>query len=154
MPQSIVNGNEDRVFNTDTNNGLAVHSSDNVTSVINAASKDDTLDFLRNKKLSELTPDQLRQLEDAAKRERKEKSESALIEAWQFFIDAAKSADLELTDAVNFCEPSLNKNGKKSRPTKYRNPLDKQQTWGGLGRKPKWFSDNLSNGVKEEDMLV
>ncbi len=40
------------------------------------------------------------------------------------------------------------------RKPKYRNPLDPSQTWGGVGKLPKWFKEQLDNGTNKDDMLI
>ena len=37
---------------------------------------------------------------------------------------------------------------------KYRNPANPTQTWAGRGNRPRWFSDALSAGKKEKDLLI
>lgn len=42
----------------------------------------------------------------------------------------------------------------KSAPVavKYRNPANKDQTWVGRGKRPRWFHDALAAGKKEKDL--
>lgn len=37
---------------------------------------------------------------------------------------------------------------------KYRNPADKNATWSGRGKRPRWFVDALASGKKEKDLLI
>jgi DNA-binding protein H-NS len=37
---------------------------------------------------------------------------------------------------------------------KYRNPADKNATWSGRGKRPRWFSEALAAGKKEKDLLI
>ncbi len=37
---------------------------------------------------------------------------------------------------------------------KYRNPADKNATWSGRGKRPRWFADALAAGKKEKDLLI
>ena len=37
---------------------------------------------------------------------------------------------------------------------KYRNPANKDQTWSGRGKRPRWFHEALAAGKKEKDLLV
>lgn len=37
---------------------------------------------------------------------------------------------------------------------KYANPANKENTWSGRGRKPRWFSEALAKGKKPEDMSI
>lgn len=40
------------------------------------------------------------------------------------------------------------------RTAKYQNPDDPQQTWSGIGPKPKWFKDSLAQGKTLEELEV
>ncbi|NKX37332.1 H-NS histone family protein [Rhodobacteraceae bacterium R_SAG4] len=45
--------------------------------------------------------------------------------------------------------------GRKSKaPAKYANPADHSQTWNGMGRKPKWLLEQLSQGKTLEDVAI
>lgn len=46
--------------------------------------------------------------------------------------------------------------GKARRPAvaKYRNPADRNQTWSGRGKRPRWFNAALKSGKKEQDLLI
>ena len=37
---------------------------------------------------------------------------------------------------------------------KYRNPANKEQTWAGRGKRPRWFHEALAAGRKEKDFLA
>lgn len=37
---------------------------------------------------------------------------------------------------------------------KYRNPDDKNDTWSGRGRQPRWFAAAIADGMTPEDMAV
>ena len=43
---------------------------------------------------------------------------------------------------------------RSSSPAKYHHPEDPGQTWTGKGRKPKWFTEALQNGLSPEDMEI
>jgi DNA-binding protein H-NS len=43
--------------------------------------------------------------------------------------------------------------GRKLKP-KYRNPKNRQETWAGRGREPKWFTAALKSGLKRDDLSV
>ncbi len=45
-------------------------------------------------------------------------------------------------------------NNKKGVSPKYRNPANPLQTWAGRGKRPKWFSDALADGVTEAQMYL
>jgi DNA-binding protein H-NS len=37
---------------------------------------------------------------------------------------------------------------------KYANPANKDDTWSGRGRKPRWFSEALAKGKKPADLAI
>jgi DNA-binding protein H-NS len=37
---------------------------------------------------------------------------------------------------------------------KYRNPGNPSQTWAGRGKQPRWYSEAISAGKKEKDLLI
>lgn len=39
-------------------------------------------------------------------------------------------------------------------PAKYRDPENTKNTWGGRGRKPKWFLDAIAGGKTDTEMLI
>lgn len=43
---------------------------------------------------------------------------------------------------------------KKAVAPKYRNPANPLQTWAGRGKRPKWFSDALAEGITEAQMYL
>ena len=43
--------------------------------------------------------------------------------------------------------------GRKVKP-KYRNPANKQETWAGRGREPKWFTEAIKSGKKPEQLAI
>lgn len=49
--------------------------------------------------------------------------------------------------------PKAGANGEQ-RKAKYANPDDAGQTWGGMGKQPKWFKDQLASGRAREDMQI
>ena len=50
--------------------------------------------------------------------------------------------------------------GRRARKTgapvapKYANPANREQTWSGRGKRPRWFHDALAAGKKESDLLI
>jgi len=39
-------------------------------------------------------------------------------------------------------------------PPKYRNPANKDETWTGRGRQPRWLAEQVARGKKPEDFLI
>ena len=67
-------------------------------------------------------------------------------------------AENDLDPADFFAKLTKGKKKKKSAapssPAKYRNPENPDETWNGLGRKPKWFLDAKNSGITEEQMAI
>jgi DNA-binding protein H-NS len=41
-----------------------------------------------------------------------------------------------------------------TRTPKFANPDAPRETWGGMGKQPKWFKDQLARGHAREEMLI
>lgn len=39
-------------------------------------------------------------------------------------------------------------------PPKYRNPANKEETWTGRGKQPRWLAAQIAKGKKVEDFLI
>lgn len=39
-------------------------------------------------------------------------------------------------------------------PPKYRNPANKEETWTGRGKQPRWLAAQVAKGKKAEDFLI
>ena len=53
-------------------------------------------------------------------------------------IDVRRAELLAMKPAAKPKEPAKKKRVKSSRPAKYRNPSNPEQTWTGLGKPPAW----------------
>lgn len=151
------NQKDDSNVNTELDNNtppITTHVSNINMAESDVINSNGELDFLKTKSLCDLTPDQLRMVEETAKKEREVKEKETLIEAWQMFVEAANEAGHSITEALSICNPSLVKGAKKVGEIKYRNPDNKEKGWTGRGRKPTWFIQKLEQGVTEKQMRV
>ena len=114
----------------------------------------DPLLFMNTTPISDMSPDQLRSLEEVLKKERKNKAEKVLIERWREFVASVNDTDMTLQEALEVCNPSLAKGGKKISKIRYRNPENPLVGWTGRGRKPEWFITCTENGVDPKEMEV
>lgn len=44
--------------------------------------------------------------------------------------------------------------GHPTRAARYANPENSEQTWGGMGKQPAWFKDQLAKGRTREEMQL
>lgn len=57
-------------------------------------------------------------------------------------IEQRRSQLLAMKPAAKPEEPTKKKRAKSSRPPKFRNPSNPEQTWTGLGKPPIWISEH------------
>lgn len=101
--------------------------------------------------LSNMTDDELKDLEEEIRRERQKRENARRREAEKKIRELAAAAGLTV---------EIISSGRKGRaapaprPPKYRNPDDPSQTWSGRGKRPAWFKEAIEKGMKPEDMLA
>ena len=149
--------NSNYTDNTNPESAITEQDSNNTEMLVNEvtqenAAQDDPLSFIHTTMISDMTPEQLRTLEESVKKERKNKAEKVLLAKWKEYVDAVHDTDMSLSEALEVCNPSLAKGGKKVAKIKYRNPDDHLEGWTGRGRKPKWFMDCVEKGMDPKEM--
>ena len=105
--------------------------------------------------LSELSLDELLALQSEVKQGIEKRKDNVILE----IVEKMKAIGIGIDEVAKFHTApvaSLTKTGKGgyTRKPKYRNPLDATQTWGGVGKMPKWFTTNLASGYSKESMLI
>ena len=99
--------------------------------------------------LNTMTVPQLIELQEAVGKMIKTKQKDARSELLAQFSELSKNSGLTLEEVIG---KTVKK--KTPPPIKYRNPDDKNQTWTGRGKKPKWIQTALDQGKKIEDFDV
>lgn len=66
----------------------------------------------------------------------------------------AEAAGLSVEDILALGERKSVKPAKILATPKYANPANREETWSGRGRKPKWVSDYLDSGKPIEDLSL
>lgn len=100
--------------------------------------------------LNEMSLDELKKLQkDVAKAI--ESFEERALKAARVEMEAIARQHGFTFDQVLAKAPAL---GRKPVAPKYANPADKNQTWTGRGRKPKWVVDALASGKTLEDLAI
>jgi DNA-binding protein H-NS len=104
--------------------------------------------------VSEMSLDELLALQSEVKQGLEKQKDNAIIS----IVDTMKAMGIGIEEIAKFhtAPVATTKQGKGgyTRTPKYRNPLDANQTWGGVGKMPKWFVAQIDKGVAKEDMLI
>lgn len=70
-------------------------------------------------------------------------------------LKAAEKAAAEFGFSLNDLSGGGRTAGKRSKaPPKYCNPANPEQTWSGMGRKPKWIHEALAKGTDLSDLEI
>ncbi len=81
--------------------------------------------------------------------QQKKAIESELIDRIDEEIEKIDARRAELLAMKPPAKPEKKKRAKSSRPPKYRNPSNPEQTWTGRGKAPKWL-----DGLNRESCLI
>ena len=104
--------------------------------------------------VSELSLEELLDLQVQVKQGLEKQKDSAITE----IVSTMKAMGIGIDEVAKFhtVPVATTKTGKGgyTRSPKYRNPLDPNQTWGGVGKMPKWFKEQLDSGVDKESMKI
>lgn len=106
---------------------------------------------MANAKLDKMTTKELKELIASAEamiaKKEKEEREAALKDA----RDAVAKWGYSLDDLVGGAgKPAGRKTGKRQLRPKFRNLSNPEQTWSGVGRKPRWYVEAEQAGKVEE----
>lgn len=111
--------------------------------------------------LKKLTYAQLRELlqkTETALAERRAEELKVLSDGYAKKLAAGGFSVQEGIDALRpYLPAKVAKLGGSASPTraaKYANPENPQQTWGGVGKQPAWFKDQLAKGLTREEMQL
>lgn len=103
--------------------------------------------------LSQLSADELEELQEKAAKRLKVVRHEERIAAFAKIDDFAKSLGLTRADLAAHYGAKKRVNQKPPTP-KYRNPGDPTQTWSGRGRKPAWVAEYLEQGGKLQELRI
>ncbi len=99
--------------------------------------------------LSEMSIEELKALQQKVEREISKKREGEIERAREEVRKKADDLGISLSDLIGKRTKT-----RSSRPPKFRHPEDPKQTWTGVGRRPKWFQEQLDAGRTEDNMLI
>ncbi len=92
-------------------------------------------------------------IEGAIKVRQEEKRKTLLAEFRQIAERNGLSLDEVLT-ANGFSGGKKKRRARSPMPIKYRDPQNPENTWTGMGRKPRWLENYLANGGRLEDCAI
>lgn len=75
--------------------------------------------------------------------------------AYNQIVEVADSIGFTIQDIINFGESKKKKKiTRKLVEPRYRNKENKDETWTGRGKQPRWLVANIAKGAKLEDFLI
>ena len=103
--------------------------------------------------LSEMSIDQLQQLQDQIEREIKQRRSRDRKEVVAKIRAMAAAGGFTLEELVSGVGADIAKQV-RSVPPKYRHPQRSELTWTGRGKKPLWVVEALKSGKSLSDLLI
>lgn len=103
--------------------------------------------------IRKLNHSQLQELISRAERRKQELSQERVSRVREKVMALLKAEGFTF-DEVFGTKRKAKGQGKYVVKPKYRNPANPLQTWAGRGKRPRWFSDAISAGKKEKDLLI
>lgn len=101
-----------------------------------------------------LNIDQLQELTEKAQVLIEQKKREKVDTAYQQLVDIAQSVGLTLDELIAHGQQSKKTVVKRTVAARYRNPEDKDQTWTGRGKQPRWVVDALAQGKTLDDLAI
>jgi DNA-binding protein H-NS len=102
--------------------------------------------------LSNLSPSELRQLQEQIKRELKQREGLDKQKAREQIFAIAQKAGMPLKDLLVGFPGTRNKGGKVE--ARYRNPANAAELWTGRGRQPKWVKAWVDGGKSIDGLRI
>lgn len=96
----------------------------------------------------------LQQLKQQADELIAKKQREQVDAAYQQIVDIAIAVGLSLDELVEHGQKNKKTTIKRSVAPRYRNPNDKNQTWTGRGKQPRWVVDLITAGKALDDLLI
>lgn len=100
--------------------------------------------------ISEMTLEELLALQNEVKLGLEKQKDNAIIS----IVETMKAMDIHIDEIAKFHSIPIAVKPTTKRKPKYRNPSNPAETWGGVGKMPKWFKTQLDNGVEKESMMI
>ena len=100
--------------------------------------------------ISEMTLDELLTLQNEVKQGLEKQKDSTIIS----IVDTMKAMGIGIDEIAKFHTAPIAVKPTTKRKPKYRNPSNPAETWGGVGKMPKWFKAEIDKGVEKDSMLI
>jgi len=112
------------------------------------------IDQGRTMDIRKLNHSQLQDLISRAERRKQELSQERVARVREKVLALLKSEGFSFDEVFGTRKRAPKGQGKYVVKPKYRNPANAAQTWAGRGKQPRWFSEAISAGKKEKDLLI
>lgn len=100
--------------------------------------------------ISEMTLDELLALQNEVEQGLEKQKDNAIIS----IVDTMKAMKIGIDEIAKFHSIPITVKPTSKRKPKYRNPANPTETWGGVGKSPKWYKAALESGHTKESMLI
>lgn len=100
--------------------------------------------------VSEMSLEQLLDLQLQVQQGLEKQKDTAIFE----IVATMKAMNIGIDEVAKFLTAPIPIKETKKRKAKYRNPANSLETWGGVGKMPKWFKEQLEKGTDKESMLI
>ncbi|UVU37039.1 H-NS histone family protein (plasmid) [Acinetobacter baumannii] len=104
--------------------------------------------------ISELSIEELKDLQLEAAKLIEIKEEQAIEDAYFKIISIAESVGYSVEDLLKVGAASSKKKARKSVKPRYRSKANEQDTWTGRGKQPRWLVAEIEKGAKLEDLRI
>jgi len=104
-------------------------------------------------RISDLSIEELRQLQTEAEELIALKKEQAILDAYNTIVGAAETVGLTIDAVLQYGRDHKKKNKKKVEP-RYRSKIDPNNTWTGRGKRPSWLVLEIEKGANIDDLLI
>lgn len=100
--------------------------------------------------ISEMSLDELLALQSEVKQGLEKQKDSAILD----IVATMKAMNIGIDEVAKFMVAPIPIKETNKRKPKYYNPANSLETWGGIGKMPKWFKEQLEKGTDKESMLI
>ena len=100
--------------------------------------------------VSEMSLEQLLDLQLQVQQGLEKQKDTAIFE----IVATMKAMNIGIDEVAKFLTAPIPIKETKKRKAKYRNPANPDETWGGVGKSPKWYKAALEAGHTKESMLI
>jgi len=109
---------------------------------------------MANMDLSSYNVSELKSLQREIEKAIKDRQGEEMQKARERILAIAKDAGVSVEELLVTTSKKVTKAGTQKSQPQYQNPEDRDQTWTGRGRQPRWIAEGLANGKKLNDFRM